>query len=560
MVGTGQGAGPVYYDSRGNVIPADEYLRKTGRAPSTDSQPASTQVSPGKTEAPAAEPVPASGKSSPETPPAVSEPAAAAETPVVTEVPDAQKPSAEPAPIAPAGAAKSEQLPPPTETAAEQPAAVAEKPEPASAAAQSGAGPEREPDIPFQATITSNTIFRAFQRDTAKKNESGVYPMYEYLQIDLETQENGWSLHTYGWGRFDAADSEFYHDNPDGELLYGYMEYNRRDYGLNFKLGRQHVFDGIINSSIDGVGAKSILTPFLNLSLYGGVPVALSSDKGRSGDSFVGGRIAGHIGSRYEIGLSYKLENSDSERDGEMVGIDLSLALARSAYIRGLSAYNLDTSGWGQHLLEAGLDVADVHFRPVFERYQYDDFFNKKDNSADPFRFLAGTNEILTVVGSDIIWKRFSSLDIGAKVSHYSYDKRNDNAMYYEGNLTWYVNGLSQLGAQLGRMDGGTSESAYFIGRTFFYLDQPLKAIPLGFITGDVQYVLYDQEIFGQDHSLFFSLGTGAKFFNDTLQVKLSGDYSIDPYFDSDFRVMLSILFQKNIQKKIGQGSHAGTR
>ena len=159
----------------------------------------------------------------------------------------------------------------------------------------------------YQVEFSSETIFRAFERDTDKQDDALVVPAYQYLRLDLGAlDDGGLSLHVYGWGRYDFDDSDYFDDNPDGELLYGYLEYNRPEYGLNFTLGRQHVMTGIINNSIDGLGIKSALTPYFKFALYGGSPVGLSSEDGRKGDSFWGGRVAAHQAADYEIGLSYK--------------------------------------------------------------------------------------------------------------------------------------------------------------------------------------------------------------------------------------------------------------
>ena len=116
-------------------------------------------------------------------------------------------------------------------------------------------------------------------------------------------------------GRYDFDDSSIYEDNPDGDLIYGYLEYNRPDSGLNLKIGRQHLMTGIINNSIDGIGINSVLTSYFKLTAFGGSPVGLTSEPGRSEDYIFGSRVAGHIGSQYEIGLSYKKKYSNREKD-----------------------------------------------------------------------------------------------------------------------------------------------------------------------------------------------------------------------------------------------------
>ena len=399
-------------------------------------------------------------------------------------------------------------------------------------------------ELEYQAEISSETLFRAFSRDTDQKNDALVLPGYQYLRMDFGAlDQEGLSFHIYGWGRYDFNDEDYYDDNPDGELMYGYLEYNQPDYGINLTLGRQHVMAGIINNSIDGFGIKSALTPYFKFSAYGGSPVGLSSENGRSGDSIWGGRVAAHRGADYEFGLSYKKKNSDGEDDEEMAGFDLFANLPYNINFLGFSSYNLDTNGWGEHSYEILFDVSDFGFRPFYQRYRYEDFFNTKDNSANPFRFLADTDEILSVLGSDVTWHRFSQVDLGAKVNHFNYDKRDEAAFYFEGNVNWHLNSLTQIGGQLGRMNGDTSETSYLLSRAFFYKNMPSNLLRLGFISGDVMYVHYDEQIYGQDYSLWLSLGGGFRFLEDAMEIKLSGDWSNDPYFDSDLRGLLKIQY-----------------
>ena len=396
----------------------------------------------------------------------------------------------------------------------------------------------------YQVEVSSETIFGGFERNTDKQEDATVVPVYEYLRLDLGAlDQGGLSLHMYGWGRYDFNDSDSFDDNPDGELLYGYLEYNRPDYGFNFTVGRQHVMAGIINNSIDGLGVKSALTPYFKLALYGGSPVGQSSDGGRSEDSIWGGRVAGHLAAEYEIGLSYKKKKSDGDDDEEMAGFDLFAQLPFNINFFGFSSYNLDTQGWGEHSYDIRFNIIGFNFRPFYQRFRYEDFFSTKDNSANPFRFLADSGEILSSLGTDVIWQWFDQVDLGVKLNLYDYDSRDDQAFYFEGNANWKINGLSQIGGQLGHMNGDSDETRYILTRAFFYWNEPGFLSRLGFITGDAMYVHYDQEIYSQDYSLWLSLGAGMRFFDDAMEVKLSGDWSDDPYLDSDIRGMLKIQY-----------------
>jgi len=403
---------------------------------------------------------------------------------------------------------------------------------------------EEDNEAQYRVEVSSETLFGAFRRDTDNEDDSLVVPAYEYLRMDFGAlDQGGLSFHLYGWGRYDLNDSGIYNDNPDGDLIYGYLEYYRPEYSLNLKLGRQHLMTGIINDSIDGIGIQGALTSTFKYFVFGGSPVDLSSESGRTGDSIYGGRVAAHLAAEYEIGLSYKKKYSDSEKDEEMAEIDFAAVLPFKINLLGSSSYNLDTHGWGAHSYEMRFDVFDFNFRPFYQRYRYEDFFNTQDNSANPFRFLAGTGEILSVLGSEVIWRRFSRVELGAKVNFYDYDRRDDPALYAEGNANWYLNDQARIGGQFGRMNGDTSETRYMLSRAFFYWDMPSNPAGLGFITGDAMYVYYDENIYGHDASVWVSLGGGWRFLDDALQLKLSGNWSNDPYFESDLRGQIKIEY-----------------
>ena len=160
------------------------------------------------------------------------------------------------------------------------------------------------------------------------------------------------------------------------------------------------------------------------------------------------------------------------------------------------------------------------------------------------YGFLKDTNEILSVLGGDFFWRGIKNMDLGATVKNYDYDLRDEKTLYYSGQLTVSFGGRNQAGGELGRMDGDTDETRYLLTRAYFYRNGITKLLREGFLTGDVVYVYYDEEIFGKDSSLFISLGVGGQIFSDALTVTISGDYSDDPFFDKDVRGTLVIIYR----------------
>jgi hypothetical protein len=119
----------------------------------------------------------------------------------------------------------------------------------------------------------------------------------DYGQLETE----GLSLHLHGWLRTDVGDDDYFEEDTDAELLYGYIDYLPPSGSFNLKIGRQHLFSGIVNDSVDGIGIQGMLNPNMTIELFGGVPITLDDENGRSGDTIFGGRSALFLGN-----LTYK--------------------------------------------------------------------------------------------------------------------------------------------------------------------------------------------------------------------------------------------------------------
>jgi len=392
--------------------------------------------------------------------------------------------------------------------------------------------------------IKSDTILRLFQRDTATTDDATVLPGYEYLQVDAgHLSDYGVSFHLYGWGRNDFADNDYYENQTAGELLYGYMEYRQEANRFNAKLGRFQVFSGVANDAVDGLYLSGDLGDYFDLSLYGGQPGALDSEQGRSGDSIYGGRLAHHLGTHYEVGVSYKSIDNDHDKTAEMIGVDMSLFLPANIGLYGYSAYNNETDDWAEHSYELRIPVGSVLFKPYYQHFTYEGYFGTGANAVNPFRALSQTGEKLSTYGVDALWQINTNWTLGGKVKIFDHDKI-DNAETYSAQLTWQGDGLTQYGGEIGHTSASdTADNDYTLVRLFGYCDAMAGQFWLDFVSADMLMTFYKNDIYSEDSSFFASLGTGKRFLNDALSVTLSGDYSQDPYFDDDLRGMLTMSY-----------------
>jgi hypothetical protein len=382
----------------------------------------------------------------------------------------------------------------------------------------------------------SQTIMRGFERDIESGEKKFILPVYEYLGIDYgDPEAGGLSVHLYGWGRKDMTSSTYFEDDPDGDLVYGYLQYAKPFSRLRINMGRQHIFSGVTNESVDGLQVETGLGPYFSASLYGGLPTADGADDGGSGDSIYGGRLAHRLGSSYEIGLSYQNVTTNGALDASKAGADLVIQVGAWLTLNGLSSYNLESGDWREHNYSARLQLDHWALEPSYQYFQYQDYFNTNNENNTIFAFLKESDETLAMAGADLLWQGAGAVEMGVRGRSYTYNVRQESAQYVAGLLNIHFTGGSQIGAEVGKMDGQTPENIYGLYRGYFYWQNPFKLAASGFVSGDALYVAYDAPVYGQDSSVHYTLGAGRTFLNNRIETKLSVIYSQDPYFESDF-------------------------
>lgn len=393
--------------------------------------------------------------------------------------------------------------------------------------------------------ITSDTIVRLYERDDSGGRQRSLLPVYEFLRLDYTAPKTpGLSLHAYGWGRANLRD-DFGNadDTADGELLYAYLDYldpKNRDYQV--RAGRQYIFEGVMREAIDGLYAKTDLLPTVTASAYAGLPVNLEDEKGRGGDWIYGARVAQGIPGRYDVALAYKQTLNHGSTDEQLVGADATLLLPANMTLVGHTTYNLVTGGWGEHSYELRLPFKAFELRPFYQRYRYEDFLNRRAGGSAPFRYMSQLGEKVDIAGTEAFWYPAENIEFGARYKHYEYDSRYGSANMYTVLAAIRRKIFSEVGGEFGRVEGDMAQNRYYLGRAYAYWD----IAPL-FVTADVVYVNYDEgdvwSMYGEDSAFFASIGVGRKFLDKSLNVKLSLDYSRDPYFDKDYRGTLAASY-----------------
>lgn len=389
--------------------------------------------------------------------------------------------------------------------------------------------------------LKSQTTFRDFQRDTPKGDNLAVMPLYQFLQMDYgNTEQGGWSAHAYGWGRYDMADSAYYEKSADGELLYGYLEYSKPYSELRLNLGRQHIFAGVTNQSVDGLRLATGLGKSVTAMAFGGV-TATSSES--SSDLTYGARLALHPQLFYELGLSFQQTDVEGDPD-EKAGVDFHFNWSEWLTVQGLSSYNIDTQDWREHSYGAALRYKAAVLEPGFQMFNYKDYFGTGNERNNLFHFLKDSQEQITIWGADLEWMGAAPVRIGARGKQYAYAVRHDSANYFGGLLSFDFRGGSQVGAEVGRMTGQSADNTYMLYRAYFYWSNPLRLSRSFYFSGDGIWQNYDVPVYGKDSAKNYSMSMGKRFWEDRLELKLTGLYSQDPYLKDDVQGICSVIYQ----------------
>ncbi len=386
--------------------------------------------------------------------------------------------------------------------------------------------------------MTSETILRAMERDTLTGDQQAILPVYEFFSLDSvkedEAEAGGFSFHLHGWGRKDLAAGDLYEDDPDGDLIYGYIDYSAPYNPLQGRFGRQHIWAGVTDESVDGLSMNCGLGENVALMVFGGLPSEYENTNGRGGDLTYGGRVAGLFRPTYELGISYQQLRDDQSRMEEKAGLDFNLQAGGWASLSGLSSYSLINDAWREHRYDLSLTLSDFQIEPSYQYFFYQDYFGQGDSKQNLFHFLKDSDETLSIFGVDLLFGSIPEFQMGVRGSQYAYKLRDENASYLGWLLVLRSFKGSQIGAEVGHMDGETSDNLYDLFRCYLYWQNPFQIRLLEFISADALLVTYDEPIYDRERSVQFSLGAGSKFGGELLETRISVIYSSDPYFEDD--------------------------
>jgi hypothetical protein len=243
------------------------------------------------------------------------------------------------------------------------------------------------------------------------------------------------------------------------------------------------------------------------------------------------------------LGLSYLRTEMEGDPD-HRAGVDFSFNWKNWFTLQGLSSYSLESADWREQNYSLALRYKGAVLEPAYHMFNYQDYFGAGQEENNLFHFLKDSQEQITILGAELQWQGSSPVRFGARYNRYSYEVRLEEAIYYAVLLCLERSDGSSIGTEMGRMDGETAENIYSLYRAYFYWNNLLGASWSGFLSGDGIHQVYDLPVYGKDSAMTYSLSAGLRFFSNRLELKLTGLYSQDPYFEDNLEGILTLQYQ----------------
>lgn len=406
-----------------------------------------------------------------------------------------------------------------------------------------------------EATFSSTTYLRSYQRDVASGGKDRFLPVYEYLSGDA-TQLSGdlpLAFHFTGWGRLDL-ETETGSGRTGGDFDAAYFDYRHPEGNAEAKLGRFFLVEGVAADTIDGVFVKGRTAPGFGAALFAGKPVEQGGGIYKTGRALYGGRAFYTASGFAELGASFLQESGDFPKgDGAtgnrtLAGADLWLRPGGPIEFNGQASYNLSTKGFANQRYTvrlvpgAGMDVL-----AGYESYDYRDLFQGALNPAF-HTTVAGfdNNDNVRVAFVTLDWEFVKGLVLegGLKnVRHDAADPGTGNRG--EAGLRWIWNDKKDsVGASAAVMTGDRPENEYSEYRIYGMWSPADLRLAFDLLTQRYKEVFADAP--GRKDAVQAVASAGYQIRPD---LKLSGDvtYTKSPRLNNDYAGMLKVAYNFGI-------------
>jgi len=309
------------------------------------------------------------------------------------------------------------------------------------------------------------------------------------------------------------------------------------DYRLNLSFVGQPLSVGLTNERVAGLELTASPVAALSIEAFGGLPPDAVDRRGIVENLVYGGRIGTQHLSLGQIGLSVIYDNAEDYSE-EITDMDLTIGPWLA--INGSSRHTENV--WREHRYSVTLGWEAFTLSPLYEYFFIEDDACRIETESHRFGFLADTDETIYVTGTDLGWEKNDHLNFGIRTRHFTYEQRDEEALYYGGLFSLKVSSGNSLSFEVGTMQGKQPETIYSLVQAEATI-KDIFGIKGGFCGLTGRYIDYDHQVQDRTMAIHTAVETGLRFLGGRVETKLSGIYQEDPYFEDHFEGMLTIAF-----------------
>lgn len=321
-------------------------------------------------------------------------------------------------------------------------------------------------------TVQGTTIAQMWKQEIPGFDKATFTPATQYLGIDatkLGTEKL--SLHLFGWGRVDLADSSTLDGSKGGGYLnYGYLQYRFDQANAEIKAGRFTVNQSTGFEQVDGVSARTDLRGGFTASAFYGAPVLYKTvdpisraDYRFQRDVIFGSRLAWRLPRVMEVGVSYLQDGTKAAKDlplpsatdytRKQLGMDLLLTPTTILDLRGRTVLDVashadvapgakEPSKIAEHDYTATLKLGSQV--SVSGNFVERNFFAYFAGTNLPSLFRQDERGMFKAWGGKVAWTTAASFQVTADYRH-THRETTGDANRFGGDMIWDFNEKSVL-------------------------------------------------------------------------------------------------------------------
>ena len=313
-------------------------------------------------------------------------------------------------------------------------------------------------------------------------------------------------------------------EQGEGELQYGYFEYQGRQSYINTRLGRQQLTYSTLYNRLDGINISSYINKSFAATFYAGSPAYDANEIAVEERATIGGYLL-FAQDKRQLTIAYqKINAKDDNQEATALGfrMPLPLNLKFSGHTNFTKGVTLERT----HSYR--LDFGSALLKPLSAMFQI-------ENLAPVLALTSGKDDIDSYLGTIVSLQPREKVSLELIARGYELFAGEDDARryYYSTQVSFKSGSANDVGAETGAMVSTIGSEQYVLLRVF-YNQQKLDDVPvIDFINTDITYKDYTQPSSNDDKAVSLSFGCGKRLLGNALLVKLSGNYSQVPDADN---------------------------